>query len=135
MQRPFFDKHNSMELSELKTYLQSKLAVTEELPFGPEALVYKVCGKMYALVAWQEVPLKITLKVDPVQADLQRAMFVSVKPGYHMNKQHWNTIELSGELSDAQLTGLIDDSYQLVVAKLTKKERLALQEPHTDKTI
>ena len=124
-----------MELSELKTYLQSKLAVTEELPFGPEALVYKVCGKMYALVAWQEVPLKITLKVDPAQADLQRAMCASIKPGYHMNKQHWNTIELSGELSDAQLTGLIDDPYQLVVAKLTKKERLALQELHTDKTI
>lgn len=115
-----------MELSELKTYLQSKLAVTEELPFGPEALVYKVCGKMYALVAWQEVPLKITLKVDPAQADLQRAMFASIKPGYYMNKQHWNTIELSGELSDAQLTGLIDDSYQLVVAKLTKKERATL---------
>lgn len=115
-----------MELSELKTYLQSKLAVTEELPFGPEALVYKVCGKMYALVAWQEVPLKITLKVDPAQADLQRAMFASIKPGYYMNKQHWNTIELSGELSDAQLTGLIDDSYQLVVAKLTKKERVTL---------
>lgn len=115
-----------MELSELKTYLQSKLAVTEELPFGPEALVYKVCGKMYALVAWQEVPLKITLKVDPAQAELQRAMFASIKPGYYMNKQHWNTIELSGELSDAQLTGLIDDSYQLVVAKLTKKERATL---------
>ena len=124
-----------MELSPLKTYLINKLAVTEELPFGPEALVYKVSGKMYALVAWQETPLKITLKVDPAQADLQRAMFVSIKPGYHMNKQHWNTIELSGELSDAQLTGLIDDSYQLVVAKLTKKERLALQELHTDKTI
>ena len=115
-----------MELSELKTYLQSKLAVTEELPFGPEALVYKVCGKMYALVAWQEVPLKITLKVDPAQADLQRAMFTTIKPGYHMNKQHWNTIELSGELSDAQLTGLIDDSYQRVVSKLTKKERAKL---------
>ena len=124
-----------MELASLKTYLINKLAVTEELPFGPEALVYKVCGKMYALVAWQETPLKITLKVDPAQADLQRAMFVSIKPGYHMNKQHWNTIELSGELSDAQLTGLIDDSYQLVVAKLTKKERLALQELHTDQTI
>jgi len=115
-----------MELSELKTYLQSKLAVTEELPFGPEALVYKVCGKMYALVAWQEMPLNITLKVDPAQADLQRAMFATIKPGYYMNKQHWNTIELSGELSDAQLTGLIDDSYQLVVAKLTKKERATL---------
>lgn len=124
-----------MELSPLKTYLINKLAATEELPFGPEALVYKVCGKMYALVAWQETPLKITLKVDPAQADLQRAMFASIKPGYHMNKQHWNTIELSGELSDAQLTSLIDDSYQLVVAKLTKKERLALQELHTDKTI
>ena len=82
-----FDKHNNMELSELKTYLQSKLAVTEELPFGPEALVYKVCGKMYALVAWQEVPLKITLKVDPAQADLQRAMFAFNRRAT-TNKQH-----------------------------------------------
>lgn len=115
-----------MNLDTLKTYLQNKLATTEELPFGPEALVYKVCGKIYALIAWQETPLRITLKVAPEQADLQRAMFASIKPGYHMNKQHWNTIELSGELSDTQLTGLIDDSYQLVVAKLTKKERATL---------
>jgi predicted DNA-binding protein (MmcQ/YjbR family) len=124
-----------MSLDTLKTYLQNKLATTEELPFGPEVLVYKVCGKMYALIAWQETPLKITLKVDPLQADLQRAMFLSIKPGYHMNKQHWNTIELSGELSDTQLIGLIDDSYHLVIAKLTKQERAALQQTHIDKMI
>jgi predicted DNA-binding protein (MmcQ/YjbR family) len=123
---------STMELSELKTYLQSKLAVTEELPFGPEALVYKVCGKMFALIAWQETPLKITLKTDPAQADLQRAMFSSIKPGYHMNKRHWNTIDCIGELTNAQLFGFIDDSYQLVVANLTKKERQTLQDLHTE---
>jgi predicted DNA-binding protein (MmcQ/YjbR family) len=123
---------STMELSELKTYLQSKLAVTEELPFGPEALVYKVCGKMFALIAWQETPLKITLKTDPAQADLQRAMFTSIKPGYHMNKRHWNTIDCIGELTNAQLFGFIDDSYQLVVANLTKKERQTLQDLHTE---
>lgn len=123
-----------MELSSLKTYLHNKLAVTEEQPFGPETLVYKVCGKMYALVAWQEDPLRITLKADPAQIDLQRAMFASIGPGYYMNKRHWNTIQLNGELNDAQLQGLIDDSYQLVVAKLTKKERMTLQAQHTDKT-
>jgi predicted DNA-binding protein (MmcQ/YjbR family) len=123
---------STMELSELKTYLQSKLAVTEELPFGPEALVYKVCGKMFAFIAWQETPLKITLKTDPAQADLQRAMFTSIKPGYHMNKRHWNTIDCVGELTDAQLFGFIDDSYQLVVVNLTKKERQTLQDPHAE---
>ncbi len=112
-----------MELSQLKTYLSSKLATTEELPFGPECLVYKVCGKMFALVMWQETPLRLNLKADPAQVDLQRAMFTSITPGYHMNKRHWNTITLNGELTDAQLFALIDDSYQLVVANLTKKER------------
>ena len=112
-----------MELSELKTYLQSKLAVIEELPFGPEALVYKVCGKMYALVAWQEVPLKITLKVDPAQADLQRAMFASIKPGYHMNKQHWNTIICDGRVNSKTILSWVDDSYELVRGSLPKKIR------------
>ncbi len=112
-----------MELNELQEYLLSKLAVTEELPFGPEFLVYKVCNKMFALVAWQKMPLRINLKADPAQIDLQRAMFASIRPGYHMNKRHWNTITLDGELTDAQLKGFIDDSYQLVIAKLTKKAR------------
>ncbi len=112
-----------MELNQLKTYLLSKLVTTEELPFGPECLVYKVCGKMFALVMWQETPLRVNLKADPEQVDLQRAMFTSITPGYHMNKRHWNTITLNGELTDAQLFSLIDDSYQLVVANLTKKQR------------
>ncbi|WP_024872398.1 MmcQ/YjbR family DNA-binding protein [Tolumonas lignilytica] len=115
-----------MQLTELKSYLYGKLAATEELPFGPEYLVYKVCNKMFALIAWQETPLRINLKADPAQVDLQRAMFASIRPGYHMNKRHWNTVTLDGELTDAQLQGLIDDSYRLVVAKLTKKEREAL---------
>ena len=97
-----------MELSQLKTYLSSKLATTEELPFGPECLVYKVCGKMFALVMWQETPLRLNLKADPAQVDLQRAMFTSITPGYHMNKRHWNTITLKGELTDAQLFALSD---------------------------
>jgi predicted DNA-binding protein (MmcQ/YjbR family) len=87
---------------------------------------------MFALIAWQETPLKITLKTDPAQADLQRAMFTSIKPGYHMNKRHWNTIDCIGELTNAQLFGFIDDSYQLVVANLTKKERQTLQDLHTE---
>ena len=90
---------------------------------------------MFALLMIRSGVVSLNLKCDPVLAEQLRSANSQIKPGYHMNKQHWNTIELSGELSDAQLTGLIDDSYQLVVAKLTKKERLALQEPHTDKTI
>lgn len=115
-----------MEFSQLQTYLLSKLASTEDMPFGPECLVYKVCGKMFALLMWQETPLRINLKANPQQIDLQRTMFPCITPGYHMNKRHWNTVILNGDLTDAQLTGFIDDSYRLVVANLTKKEQAVL---------
>lgn len=115
-----------MDLPTLQTYLLAKPASQEDLPFGPECLVYKVCGKMFALVMWQESPIRINLKADPSQVDLQRAMFSCITPGYHMNKRHWNTVTVDGELSEAQLAGLIDDSYRLVVANLTKKEQVIL---------
>ena len=85
-----------MELKALRTYLMEKAGTTEETPFGPEALVYKVVGKMFALVAWEDDPLSITLKCEPGQALLLRDVYPAVRPGYHMNKTHWNTIILCG---------------------------------------
>ena len=117
-----------MELNELKEYLHSKLAVTEELPFGPETLVYKVCGKMYALVAWQETPLRITLKADPAQIDLQRAMFTSVGPGYYMNKRHWISIYAGSEISADLIHDLIQDSYLLVAKTLNRVQKNQLND-------
>lgn len=115
-----------MELSELVAYLLSKRGATEETPFGPEALVYKVMGKMFALVAWENEPLTITLKCEPGQALFLRDVYAAVKPGYHMNKTHWNTITLDDTIPHAEFLGMIDDSYDLVVKSLTRAQRDAL---------
>ena len=115
-----------MDLKSLSTYLLAKKGATEETPFGPEALVYKMMGKMFALVAWQEEPLTITLKCEPGQAMFLRDVYPAVRPGYHMNKTHWNTITLDGTIPEAELKGMIDDSYALVVKSLSRvlKEEL-----------
>ena len=112
-----------MELEALRTTLLAKPGTTEETPFGPEALVYKVRGKMWALVAWEEAPLHLTLKCDPDLAMFLRDMYPVVRPGYHMSKIHWNTITLDGSVPEAELLGMIDDSYGLVVAGLSRKQR------------
>ena len=115
-----------MKLETLRDYLLQKKSTTEEMPFGPEALVFKVAGKMFALVAWQETPLKISLKCDPMEALFLRDMYTAVTPGYHLNKRHWNTITLDGSVPEAELRRMIDDSYVLVVQGLKKAERDAL---------
>lgn len=115
-----------MKLETLRDYLLQKESTTEEMPFGPEALVFKVAGKMFALVAWQETPLKISLKCDPMEALFLRDMYTAVTPGYHLNKRHWNTITLDGSVPEAELRRMIDDSYVLVVQGLKKAERDAL---------
>ena len=115
-----------MDLKSLSTYLLAKKGATEETPFGPEALVYKMMGKMFALVAWQEEPLTITLKCEPGQAMFLRDVYPAVRPGYHMNKTHWNTITLDGTIPEVELKGMIDDSYALVMKSLPRalKEEL-----------
>ena len=112
-----------MTLAELQSYLLGKKATTEETPFGPEALVYKVAGKMFALVAWQAEPLTISLKCEPGQALFLRDLYPAVRPGYHMNKTHWNTVTLDGSIPDDEVVEMIDDSYDLVVKSLTRAQR------------
>lgn len=109
-----------MDLKELVTYLLAKRGTAEETPFGPGALVYKVMGKMFALVAWENEPLTITLKCEPGQALFLRDVYLAVRPGYHMNKTHWNTVTLDGTIPKAELQGMIDDSYDLVVKSLSR---------------
>jgi predicted DNA-binding protein (MmcQ/YjbR family) len=118
-----------MDLAALRDYLGAKPGAMEDLPFGPEVLVLKVAGKMFALVAWQDLPLTISLKADPQQALLWRELYPAVSAGYHLNKQHWNTVTLDGSLSDELLRTMIDESWQRVVAGLKKSERLALLGP------
>jgi len=115
-----------MDLEKLRQYLMTKKGATEELPFGPDALVYKVLGKMFALVAWESSPLRLNLKCNPEHALALRTIYPSIIPGYHMNKDHWNTIIIDGSLSEDFIKEMIDDSYRLVVSSLSKTNQLRL---------
>jgi len=95
-----------------------------DYPFGPEAAVYKIEGKVFAIA----VESRINLKCDPVHAQELRAVFSEVTPGYHMNKKHWNTLDLTGDLPKSEIHRQIDHSYDLIVKKLPKatKQRLRI---------
>ena len=111
---------------ELEKYLLHKIAAVKEFPFGEDVAVYKVMNKMFALVGFNEGLININLKCMPDDALGYRDIYKCVIPGYHMNKKHWNTIILNGEMKDEILIDMIDDSYGLVVSKLTKKEKAEL---------
>jgi predicted DNA-binding protein (MmcQ/YjbR family) len=110
-----------VELEELRTYLLGKPGAVVEHPFGPEAMVFKVAGKMFALIAWEEDPLRITLKCDPVEAIALRQHYEAITAGYHMNKKWWNTVRLDGSVPAPELFRMIDQSYDLVFSALPKK--------------
>ena len=112
-----------MHLEKLRKILLDKKATTEETPFGPEALVYKVMGKMFALIAWRKSPLDLSLKCDPDFALVLRDQYPAIIAGYHMNKRHWNTLTLDGSIPETLLLDMIDDSYDLVVKKMKKVDR------------
>jgi predicted DNA-binding protein (MmcQ/YjbR family) len=111
------------ELDAVTAYLLSKPGVTEERPFGPDTLVYKVMGKMFALLAWEATPLRVNLKCDPEHAMVLREIYPAVLPGYHMNKRHWNTVVLDGSIPEDEIRAMVDESYDLVVAGLKKSDR------------
>lgn len=85
-----------------------------DYPFGKEAAVYKTGEKMFALIAEGSDPLRLSLKCDPQLSETLRAKYESVMPGYHLNKKHWNTILLTGQLGDDEIKDLIHHSYELV---------------------
>lgn len=110
-----------MNIETLQQYCLSKKGVTEETPFGPDNLVYKVAGKMFLLASLDAIPLQFNAKCDPEEAIQLRDTYPCVLPGYHMNKKHWNTVIVDGSVSDKMLQQWIDASYQLVVDSLPKK--------------
>lgn len=118
-----------MDRQTLTDYLLRKKGATEEIPFGPETLVYKVSGKMFALVPaeGEPGPLTINLKCEPGQALFLRDLYPAVRPGYYMNKTHWNTVTIDGSIPDSEILGMVDDSYDLVVKGLTRAAREALE--------
>ncbi len=116
-----------MNVEALRDYCLQKKGVTEEFPFDEETLVFKVMGKMFALIPLERVPSQCNLKCDPDRAvELREEHDGDIIPGYHMSKKHWNTMYLE-RLSPKLITELVDHSYDLVVAKLPKKIREELQ--------
>ena len=118
-----------------------RLGATEETPFGPDALVYKVKGKVFAIIginnaAFEQATdphldaslngVRVNLKCDPGKALALRDIFDSVIPGYHMNKKHWNTVIIGGDLPEQEFFALVDHSYALAAKSLKKAEREAL---------
>ena len=115
-----------MDLGEFREYCLRKPGASEETPFGPNVLVFKVGGKMFALAALDEVPPRVNLKCDPDLALDLRDRYEQVRPGYHMNKKHWNTVEIDSGIPANELRKMIDHSYELVAASLPKARRVKL---------
>ncbi|SKB74344.1 Predicted DNA-binding protein, MmcQ/YjbR family [Sphingobacterium nematocida] len=114
-----------MNIEELREYCIMQKSVSEELPFGPDTLVFKVAGKVFLLVGLDQVDqLSFNVKCDPEYAvELREKYEQTVLPGYHMNKKHWNTVFANRELADDILFKLIDHSYDLIVKALPKRLR------------
>jgi predicted DNA-binding protein (MmcQ/YjbR family) len=115
-----------MDADQLREHCLSFNGAEETFPFGPETSVFKVGGKMFALSRLDAEELRVNLKCEPRLAENLRAVHAEVIPGYHMNKQHWNTVIVSGQLGDTTIRDMIEDSYDLVVSKLPAAQRRAL---------
>jgi predicted DNA-binding protein (MmcQ/YjbR family) len=109
-----------MDLGQFREYCLRKSGATESTPFGKDVLVFKVTGKIFALAPLDEVPARANLKCDPDLALDLRDRYEQVRPGYHMNKKHWNTVEIESGIPDVELRKMIDHSYDLVVGNLPK---------------
>lgn len=104
-----------MTHKEVEDYIFEMPNAVREYPFGEKVAVYKVNDKMFALVTEGSSPVQISLKCDPQLAKVLREKYETVMPGYHLNKKHWNTMVLSGQLDENEVKGLILHSYDLVV--------------------
>lgn len=112
-----------MNLEDIREYCLAKPHVTEGMPFGPGVLVFKVCNKMFLLCSLDSEEATINVKCDPEKAIEWREEYEEVQPGYHMNKQHWNTVHIQGRLRPDQIIEMIEDSYHLIINSLTPKQR------------
>ena len=110
-----------MDIEALRNYCLSQKAATEDTPFGPDTLVFRVMGKIFALMGLDAAECSVNLKCDPERAEELRAEWEEIHPGYHMSKVHWNMVAINSEVSDKLVEEWIDDSYDLVFKSLTKK--------------
>lgn len=116
-----------MDFDSLCAYLDSKPAARRDMPFGPDALVFKVLNKMFALIGWQADPMTIALKADPIDVIILRQQYDAVKPGKYLHKKHWNTVTLDGSIPDGEVWRMIDESYMLVVQGMTRADQAKLK--------
>lgn len=107
----------NMTHKNVEEYILSLPNARLDYPFGEDVAVYKADDKMFALIAEKKQPVQLSLKCDPALSKVLRERYEEVMPGYHLNKKHWNTIVLSGQLSWDEVQDLIRHSYQLVAEK------------------
>jgi predicted DNA-binding protein (MmcQ/YjbR family) len=111
------------DFESIYTYCLKKRGSSASYPFGEGALVFKVLNRMFALIAEEENPLRISLKCDPEDAQALRAQYPAITGAYHMNKEHWNGVCLDGSLPRELVFEMIDHSYDLVVRGMKKADR------------
>ncbi|MEZ5570497.1 MAG: MmcQ/YjbR family DNA-binding protein [Halioglobus sp.] len=116
-----------MKHREIRNYLLSKPEAEEDYPFGPQVAVMKVQTRMFATLTTQAGTVSMNLKCDPHEALILRDIFPAVKPGYHMNKRHWNTLVLDGSIPRGEIERMVDNSYSLVVRGLRASQRQAME--------
>lgn len=122
------EKKLKLDSKDLFLYCLTKLGAIEDYPFGPDVIVIKVASKMFALISRRNGQDNLSLKCDPVYSEVLRQQYPSIIPGYHLNKRHWNTLVLDGSISEREIRGLIDHSYELVYKSLPRKKRTEYQE-------
>jgi predicted DNA-binding protein (MmcQ/YjbR family) len=115
-----------MTPAQLRDYCVSFAGAAETFAFGPSTSVFKVAGKMFAVSQLAATPLAVSVKCEPSLAEALRVAHAAVLPGYHLNKRHWNTVIIDGSLSEQMIKDMIEDSYDLVVSKLPRARRHAL---------
>lgn len=120
-----------MDILQYRKYCLSFPGATEDLPFDENTLCFKVMGKIFTICDIEKFE-SINLKCDPVKAIELRESFPEVVPGYHMNKKHWNTVDMQSNISDDLIREWITDSYNLVVAKLPKRDQERLKKREFD---
>jgi predicted DNA-binding protein (MmcQ/YjbR family) len=115
-----------LDLLALNARLDAKPSAVATRPFGPDHIVYKIGGKMFAILADDPQDVHLTLKCDPVLAEVVRGRYAAITPGYHTDKRHWITIRQDDALPDAEIGRLLDHAYDIVRAKLTRAAKAAL---------
>jgi predicted DNA-binding protein (MmcQ/YjbR family) len=112
--------------AELRAWCLEHPGAQETFPFAPDVSVFKVGGKIFALTRLADDPLSVSVKCEPELASQLRLDYPAIRPGYHLNKRHWNTMALDGTLDDGMVRDLVEDSYDLVVSALPVRMRAAL---------